>query len=377
MKHLLLLLFFGNMMYAQTVTTFFSDENADVDDAMAFDTDGNLYGSNFNGSTVYKITPDGTATPFIEDLANPNGMAFDANGNFYLCEYSAGTINKYTSDGALIETFIVDGVPSGMIKDFDTDAMIFTNVVNNSVNRLEIDGTITELIQDEVLNAPVGLTFDDAGILYIGNFVGRQIYRFTTELEYVATVPDNGAMSGFDALGFITWANGMIYGTNFGGHQVYRINPNAVDDVVLLVGSEQGDTDGPLESATLNNPNGIIYNATEDALYVSEYSGMGNIRVINDFILNAPDVSSEIAFSMYPNPVTDFVYILNRDHVLLEDPLLCVYDLEGRLIESLEITAQHSSENSKLDLSSLAAGVYLVTLRNENRLLLSEKLIKN
>ncbi len=60
---------------------------------MVFDTDGNLYGSNFEANSFHKITPDGTATEFVTGLQNPNELAFDEDGNLFVAEYSAMRIN--------------------------------------------------------------------------------------------------------------------------------------------------------------------------------------------------------------------------------------------------------------------------------------------
>ena len=57
MKNIYILFFLLFSIYgtAQTVSTFYS--NAGIDDRLAFDQEGNLYGARYTGSNVEKITP--------------------------------------------------------------------------------------------------------------------------------------------------------------------------------------------------------------------------------------------------------------------------------------------------------------------------------
>lgn len=368
-------LFFGNCLLAQTVSTFFEDATMDVDDAMAFDSSGNLYGSNFGGTTVYQISPAGVATPFITGLANPNGMAFDSNGDFYLAEYSAGTINKYDSSGTLITNYSVGGIASGLIKDFDSDAIVFTNVVTNSVNRLETDGTITELFQGTPLNAPVGLAFDLTGNLYVANFVGNEIYKLTSTPEYVATVPDGGATGGNAAVGFIAFAGGYLYATNFGGHQIYKVNPLVIDDVTLYAGDTQGSNNGSIATATFDFPNGIIYNASQNAFYVSEFSGNGNIRRIDDAVLSIDDVI-KLNFRFAPNPAKDLIIIEGSNLSLNGQLQLHVYNNSGQLIYEDKIETQSELLTYSMSITKFATGLYHLKLSDSHKQLFSESFIK-
>ncbi len=375
-KYVLLFLF-GNCLFAQNVTTYFDDSSVDVDDSMVFDADGNLYGSNFIGTTVYKITPEGIASPFITGLENPNGLEFDDDGNLFLSEYSASRINKYDPDGNLLESFTVNGLPSGLTRAFEGDAMIFTNVSNNSVNRLDADGTITKIYQGAPLNAPVGLTYDEDGSLYVGNFTGREIYKLVgDDAVFVATIPDGGASGGNDALGFIVYVNGRIYGTNFGGHQIYSVNPDGEDDFFVFAGSDQGNQDGTLPEATFNTPNGIIYNEAEDALFISEFSGVGNIRKIDEITLGVQGFSSDFQIVASPNPVTDVVHITTNKNLDISDADIRLYDSLGRSL--LQPTYVQAKDNNTVavDMSSYISGMYFLKIMDSRGLVNVIKVLK-
>ena len=308
----LLLAFITIGTNSQTVTTFLDSGDAFVDDAMALDSKGNLYGSSFYGGTVYKITPDGISTPFITGLAWANGLAVDSEDNIYVAEYLNASINKYDNDGNLIEKLSIGtGYPSGLIKAYKSDKMIFTDVGDNSINELSADGSIRVLYQGGPLNIPVGLAYGPGGDLYIGNYIGREIYRLPNgenEVEYVATVPVSSNV--WPYLAFITYAQGSIYGTVYGEHKIYKIDPRHVDDVEIFSGSIYGDTDGNVADATYAYPAGIIANKSGNTLYVSEFSGFGNIRKITNGNGNRlQKKATNLNIVSYPNPASDYINI--------------------------------------------------------------------
>lgn len=74
----------------------------------AVDMDGNLYAVNFQKEgTIGKVSPDGTATIFVE-LPNGsigNGIRFDQKGNMYIADYVKHNILKVNMDSKKIEVF--------------------------------------------------------------------------------------------------------------------------------------------------------------------------------------------------------------------------------------------------------------------------------
>ena len=357
----LLIAFITINTQSQTVTTFLNSNDAVVDDAMALDSQGNLYGSTFYGGTVYKITPDGTSSPFVTGLAWANGLAVDSEDNIYVAEYLNATINKYDNDGNLIEKLSIgSGYPSGLIKAYKSDKMIYTNVGDNSINELSADGSIRVLYQGGPLNIPVGLAYGQRGDLYIGNYIGREIYRLPKgedELEYVATVP--APNNDVPYLAFIAYAQGSLYGTVYGEHKIYKIHPRHVDDVEIFSGSIYGDTDGNISEATFAYPAGIIANKSGNTLYVSEFNGLGNIRKITNG--NGRELQNHAtSFNLisYPNPASDYINIeTNLDENKNENYTIRVYEVnKGNLV--LEKKNTNINEPYTISLVGLNNGIY-------------------
>lgn len=334
-------------LISQEVSTFFNDPIKKVDDDMALDYQGNLYGSHFMGSNVYKITPDGEATIFASGFNTPNGLAFDSQNNLYVCDLSGSKIYKLSISGEFLDTIVVS-TPSGIVKSFDSDTMLFTQYSGNKLSKLAPDGTIILLASGSPMNGSVGLTYDDLGQLYVANYNNRKIYNYNEGIfTYVATVP--GPANG--ALGFIAFAQGTLWGTSFNAHKIYKVYQNYVDSVMLYTGSTSGSVDGPIDIAQFSTPNGIISSATGDSLYISDF-GTKRIRIIS---LNATTGISENEISIqnisvFPNPSNDWIQI--SYHGVADK--IEVFDTSGNLVIS--------AYEDRFSISKLPAGVYIVRL---------------
>jgi hypothetical protein len=252
--------------------------------------------------------------------------------------------------------------------------MIFTLTSNSSVNRLSADGTITELAQGTPLNTPVGLAFDDDGNLYTGNYVGRKIHKITsTSPEFIATVPGENNAS----LAFITYGGSSLWGTVFfGDNKIYKINPNGIDDVSLFAGSVSGNTDGTLDVATFTEPSGIVYNNSENALYLSEFSPEGNIRKISDISLSENDFSSQIELTLSPNPAVNVLQLKGNATKTLGKTNVSIFDTTGRLISETNHNINDGNFNIELNISGLTTGFYIVNMKTNQGVLINKKFIK-
>ncbi len=310
--------------YSQTISTF---EDGTPDDAIILDNNGNIYCSNYMGDTVFKFTPSGEVSSFITGLNTPNGLAFNSNQELYVCDGQGNTIYKYDINGALLESYPVSGHPSGIVKNFDDESMIFTLYTGNKIYRLDPDGTITLLSEAEELDGPVGIVFDELGSLYIGNYNDRKIYRLLGDgtLEYVAEVPTDGGA--YPNLGFITYGQGKLWGTSMGSDKIYTVNLNAIDDVTLFAGSTQGTADGDISEATFHTPNGIYFDSNEDKLYVTDF-GAKNLRIISGIVLGNDDYGKKNPFVIAPNPVQDG-FIIQSENGLFDAINIDIYNTVG------------------------------------------------
>jgi hypothetical protein len=77
--------------------------------------------------------------------------------------------------------------------------------------------------------------------------------------------------------------------------------------------------------------------------------------------------------SIYPNPISDFVYLDLPSNINLKSAIVKISDAYGKLVLSKNLT----SYNSKISLSNLSKGFYLIEVFNEKKRFAIKKVIKN
>jgi len=343
-------------IFSQTVTTF---TDGTPDDAITLDSNGNIYCSNYVGDTVFKFTPSGEMSAFITGLNTPNGLAFNSNQELYVCDGQGNTIYKYDIDGNQLASYPVTGHPSGIVKSFNDDSMIFTLYTGNLIKKLNTDGTITDVSSAPELSGPVGIVYDENGALFVGNYNNRIIYKVLVngDLEYLTQLPTEGGS--YPNLGFITYGQGKLWGTVMGNDKIYSINPNVVDDYTLFAGSTQGNMDGDINQATFNIPNGIYFDEAEGTMYVTDF-GSKNLRIISDIVLSANDFElKKNSIQLYPNPSNGILNV-KLDLNGASTYSLNIYNLLGRKLFSTDENVDSSIISKILNIDFLNSGVYFV-----------------
>ena len=269
------------------VTTFVS--NLAANDALTMDADGNLYVSNYGtynpstfsgtGTTVVKVTPEGTPSTFISGLTGPVGGVIDGDGNFYVNSgnnFSAGDLIKVNPSGTKSTLTSIEGYPSGILIN-DDNSLYVANYQKSIISKVDQDGTVTEFASDPSLFGGVGIAFDDDKNILVGNFTSGKILSITpdgSEVSLIATIPTVVEES---VIGYITYFEGHIYATGIGAHRIYKVSLDGTLEVYAGNGQNESK-DGTLKEASFTNPNGILVDKTNRVLYVSE--GNGNIRTL-------------------------------------------------------------------------------------------------
>ena len=115
---------------------------------ISIDAEGNIYSSDFGPflgkinpdfkvvSKVFKITPDGIVSVFLDSLQGASGSEFDEDGNFYQSNIRGGYISKVSPTGEISE-YVSDSVASPVGLEFDTNGdLIVCNCGNNTLRRV-------------------------------------------------------------------------------------------------------------------------------------------------------------------------------------------------------------------------------------------------
>jgi DNA-binding beta-propeller fold protein YncE len=124
----------------------------------------------------------GNAEPtlLMETMDAMEGMRFDEKGTLYVAGHTNNLLMVIKADfsGVLKE---IPGLPDPIIMDFDpvTHHVFVSQYLSGKVSYLGADSSVTCLIGG--LNGPYGLAFDCAGNLYVNEFSGGRILKFSRD----------------------------------------------------------------------------------------------------------------------------------------------------------------------------------------------------
>ena len=135
---------------------------------IAFDSQGNMYVSNWSGGSVIKVSADGRKSIFVSNLGSPSGLAFDKRGTLYVADYKQ-SIYKVTPDGN--KSILTDKLktPTG-ISFAKNGSLLVANRSSNEIASISMDGKIN--IVANVLKTPVGAVETNDGTVYATNYGG-------------------------------------------------------------------------------------------------------------------------------------------------------------------------------------------------------------
>ena len=109
--------------------------------------------------------------------------------------------------------------------------------------------------------------------------------------------------------------------------------------------------DGNNRTLTIVNSNG------DEAIYGNELLAVNNFK--NE------------AFSIYPNPTEDIIYVQKKENINLSKIL--IFDINGKLVQLIE---QINSDSLIVNVNALKKGIYFISLKNDKNQYTVKKLIK-
>lgn len=342
---------------AQTITTI-TTAASKIDDDIIFDNAGNLFGSNYVGSKVYKRTPDGQESIFATGIVSPNGLAFNDAGTLIVADNVGNKIYKLYPDGTKeLFSAAITG-PSGMLRMENSDTLLVTAYPGTKIWKLAPDGSVSEFINHPQFDGPVGLCYDDNHNLYVANFNDRKIFK----------VPPGGQPSFFaqpplgQYIGFLAYAGGYIYATAMNAHKIYRIDLEG--NYAVWLGTTSGNTDGDAAVAKFNQPNGIRASATGDTLFVSDF-GSKKVRMITNLggvSNNLDPIIPGLRLTVSPNPVVAGTAQVQFELDAATTLSMSLYNQEGKLVRQLLSSNRLPTGHHQLslDCSGLAKGTYFL-----------------
>jgi len=349
----------------QTVSTLVS--GLPNNGGIAVDLDGNIYAANFNGSVVYKVTPEGSVSVFATEFQTPSGNYIDSEGNLYQSNYrdqvnptALTTIDKITPAG--VKTVSATGMNGPVGITIDSLGNLFVAMCNiNSVYKITPGGVVTTFVTGNLFACPNGITFDDDGNLYVCNFGDGRVLKITPggTISILATLP--GANNGH-----LDYVDGFLFVAARSANQIYKIS--LTGEVTLFAGTgQQAVKDGPALQASFSLPNAVTFSPNANAFYTNGSGG-----VIRKIQLEATGISelnelNPSSFSLeqnYPNPFNPSTTI-NYSVPELNFVTLKVFDVLGKEVAIL-VNEEKPTGSYEVDFNAigLPSGIYFYKLQS-------------
>lgn len=217
-------------------------------EGIAVGTDGTVYVSDYEGGDVFRLQPDGSLMVIASALSGPAGLALDRSGNLYVAEEQGHRVGRVDSRGKI------------------------TTIAGNGVGTFSGDGGLATAAS---LHNPLGLAFDNAGALYIGDEDNAMVRR--VDLKGIISSLDSSTLPapwrpGYLAVGSAgdLYVSGRPGRGQLAGCRIFRVTSAGVISVVAGTGTcgFKGDG-GPAIAAELNDPNGLAFDSAGN-LYLSD-----------------------------------------------------------------------------------------------------------
>ncbi len=254
---------------------------------VSVDAEGNIYSSDFGPflgqinpdfkvvSKVFKITPDGQVSVYMDSLLGASGSEFDADGNFYQSNIRGSSVTKRTKLGE-ISDFVKDSLvaPVGLAFDLNGD-LIVCNCGNSTLRKITKTGENIRFSEGDIFKCPNGITKDEGGNFYTANFYNGDVIKIEPDgtPSVFATIPGNNN-------GHLVYRSGYLYVVGRAANQIYKVSMTG--DLELFAGTgTRGRKNGSRLEATFSLPNDLDFSPDGKFLYVNEASdSLGSSRIL-------------------------------------------------------------------------------------------------
>jgi len=211
---------------------------------LAFDAGGNLYVANFGGGSVIKFSPPFTSasvptanytvcTLVLFADCGLNAMAFDSNGDLYVSDSFGGKIYKIDLPAGTVSVFVSDEqlkpapAPHGF-PPFGANGLAFSSdgtilfVANTADDKILTVNVATQAISvfAESINGADGILFDGLGRLWVAANQGDEVVALNAEGRVIERrgsfekIGPDGAVKGLIFPASVVLSRGSIFVTN-------------------------------------------------------------------------------------------------------------------------------------------------------------------
>ena len=249
-------------------------------------------------------------------LLMPVGLKIDSANNLYVTDAAAQVVVKITSDfkiaslaGTAIAMGSADGTgtvarfnePTDLVIN-DDGSFLLTDTSNASLRKVTTAGVVTTFAGTSGskgsadgtgaaarFSAPVGITRDTAGNVYVADQTNHVIRRVTPAGVVTTLAGTAGTVGSTDGTGAAARFNlptgvamnstDLIYVADFGSHTLRKVTSSGVVTTFAGTAGTSGSVDGTGTAARFNKPSGLALD-TAGNLYVAD-TGNSTVRKVS------------------------------------------------------------------------------------------------
>jgi uncharacterized delta-60 repeat protein len=263
---------------AGTATSLSAVLTVDSNPAYYFST---LAGLAFNSGTT-------DATGSAARFSNPHGVAVDASGNVYVSSWQSHTIRKITSGGVVTTIAGQAGVtgsadatgtaatfnsPRGLALDSTGANLYVADTNNGKIRKIVLStGVVSTFVS---LNSPTAVVLDSSGNVYTTSY-DHTVRKYSSAAALTTTYGASGQFGSTNGtttvarfnspMGIAVDAAGDVYVADSNNAMIRKITTAGVVSTYAGQPQNYGYADGPINSATFSNPQGIAVDAAGNVL---------------------------------------------------------------------------------------------------------------
>jgi len=298
-----------------------------------------------NATAIPSIATDLPGTTTIEVIAEDSETILSYSIHFTVAKNNDATLKELMVDGVAVESFAADVYAYSIVLPYGTKEVPVVTCNLNDENATYAQVDATELPG----NTSIEVTAENGDT------------KLTYTVEFTVELNSENEIVSFEFDTFDPVVTGDIDQENL---TISMVVPAGTDITTLAPVIEVS------AEATVSPASGDVQDFTNAVVYtVTAENGEENLYTVDVTVETGVDEMEDAGISLYPNPVSNLMYISNSKQIGLKK--INIYNASGILV----MTKDLSGELNEVNMSELTSGMYVIVIESNSKTL-SRRFIK-